>query len=68
MTKLEYSFLTSNWQGEKNKTYNQVFAFCRSFGWCAGFDENGRVVLTKKGINALKAYQAEENYKKIDVI
>lgn len=68
MTKHEYDFCTSNWEGPKGAAYNQVFEFCRSFGWVAGFDQKGRTILTNKGIKAVRAYQAEENYKKIDVI
>ena len=68
MTRDEYEFLTSNWQGPRGAAYNQVCEFCRSFGWCAGFDTNGRTILTNKGIQAIKEYQAEENRKRIDVI
>ena len=80
MTQHEYDFLTSRWDGDrspdgsKGAAWNQVFAFCRSFGWCAGFDQEGRPVLTNKGIKAIKAYQSDarrdtaEKNNRIDVV
>ncbi len=64
MTQHEYDFLTSRWSEEKGAAWNQVFSFCRSFGWFAGLDQEGRPVLTNKGIKVIKAYQSE----RIDVV
>lgn len=57
MNDYEYKFLTGKWEGVKGAAYNQVFEFCRNFGWCAGFDAHGNAILTKHGIKALKDYQ-----------
>lgn len=67
MTQHEYEFLTNNWEGPKGAAYNQVFEFCRSFGWCAGFDYSGRPILTRKGVKALKSYSSSTNNERIDV-
>lgn len=64
MTEHEYEFLTGQWKGPKGAAFNQVFEFSRSFGWCAGFDTRGVPVLTKRGIKAIKAYQADESMKR----
>lgn len=68
MNQHDYDFLTGQWTGPKGAAYNETFEFCRQFGWCVGFDTEGGVVLTKHGVKAIKAFQAEENYKRIDVI
>lgn len=68
MTEHEYDFLTNNWQGVKGAAYNQVYEFCKEFGWLKGFYSNGTPELTHKGMDAIKAYQANENYKRIDCI
>ena len=68
MTRHEYEFLTGNWQGVAGAAYNQVYEFCKEFGWMKGFDGNGKPILTQKGLDAIKAYQANENYMRIDVI
>jgi hypothetical protein len=64
----EYKFLSQQWDGPIGAAYNQVFEFCRQYGLTVGFDHKGRPILTPKGIAAIKAYQAEDNYKRIDVI
>lgn len=68
MTDMEYEFLTSQWTGPKGAAYNQVFEFCRSFGWCVGFDGGGRPVLTDRGIRTIKAYQSEWSNKKSEAL
>lgn len=68
MTKDEYAFLTGNWEGVKGGAYNQVYEFCKEFGWLKKFDKGGNPVLTQKGLDAIKAYQANENYLRLDVI
>lgn len=68
MTEYEYDFLTGSWTGTKGAAYNQVYEFCKEFGWLKGFYKNGTPQLTNKGMAAIKAYQANENYKRIDVI
>jgi hypothetical protein len=67
MSKFEYDFLTDAWISPRGAAYNQVYEFCQEFGWVSGFD-NRRPVLTQKGLEAVKAYQANENYNRIDVI
>lgn len=61
MTDYEYKFLTSRWDEPRGAAFNQVFAFCRSFGWCAGLDTEGRPVLTTRGMRAINNYQKEQN-------
>jgi hypothetical protein len=68
MTQHEYEFLTDSWTGLKGAAYNQVYEFCKEFGWLEGFYPDGATRLTQAGMNAIKAYQANENYKRIDVI
>lgn len=68
MNQHEYDFLTSRWSGPKGAAYNSVFEFSRSFGWCAGFDAEGRPVLTNKGISAIKSFQANDSYKKTEAL
>ena len=68
LNKYEYQFLTQTWEGVKGAAYNECFEFCRQHGLSMGFDMKGRPVLTKKGIAAIKAYQAEDNWKRVDVI
>lgn len=64
MTEHEYDFLTGGWDKVKGAAYNEVFEYCRVFGWCAGLDTAGRPVLTGKGIKAVKAYQADISYRR----
>lgn len=64
----EYQFLTGRWEGPKGAAYNEVYEFCRNHGWCPGFDVNGRAIITKQGVRAIKAFQSDLNYKRIDVI
>ena len=69
MTSHEYEFLTGSWTGPKGAAYNQVAEFCKEFGWYKGFYANGTTpILTHKGMDAIKAYQASENWKKVDVM
>ncbi len=68
MTSHEYDFLTGSWTGPKGAAYNQVYEFCKEFGWLKGFYKNGPPELTQKGMAAIKEYQANENYKRVDVI
>mgnify|MGYP003386403153 CR=1 FL=1 len=68
MTSHEYDFLTNSWTGPKGAAYNQVYEFCKEFGWMKGVYASGGPILTQKSMNAIRAYQANENYKRIDVI
>ena len=69
MTKDEYEFLTNSWEGPKGAVYNQVYEFCKEFGWLSGFNKfTGAPVLTGKGTDAVMAYQAHENYKRSEAI
>lgn len=68
MNEYEYKFLTGKWEGIKGAAYNEVFEFCRNFGWCVGFDASGRPVLTRQGAARVRAYQTELNYKRVDAI
>ncbi len=68
MTPHEYDFLTGSWTGPKGAAYHQVYEFCKVFGWLKGFYKNGTPELTQKGMAAIKEYQANENYKRVDVI
>lgn len=65
MNQYEYDFLTSKWERPKGAAFNQVFEFCRNFGWCAGLDTEGRAVLTKQGVRAIKDFERKD---RIDVI
>jgi len=67
MTEHEYEFLTDSWVGPKGAAYNQVYEFCKEFGWLKGF-YNNKPLLSRKGTEAVKAYQANENYKQIEAI
>lgn len=68
ITEHEYQFLTQTWDGPKGAAYNQVFEFCRQFGWCTGFDAQGRPIITKKGAAAIRDFRNDDGYKRIDVI
>ena len=68
MTKHEYEFMTGRWQGPKGAAYNQVYEFCKAFGWFMGLSDHGEPIPTAKGTEAIRAYQANENYMRIDVI
>lgn len=63
MNSFEYSFLTDNWQGPYGAAYNAVYEYCRGRGWCT-FDGKS----TESGRDAVKRYQENENYLRIDVI
>lgn len=65
MNEFEYRFLTGSWDGPKGAAYNQTFEFCRNFGWCVGFDQNGRPVTTKKGAQMVRDYALNN---RIDVV
>lgn len=67
MTEQEYRFLTNQLDWGPGAGRNAVYDFCQEFGWLAGMTLTGDCILTKKGLEAVKAYQAE-NYKRIDVI
>lgn len=64
----EHEFLTQTWKGVKGAAYNACFEFCRQHGLTSGFDNHGRPILTRKGVNAIKSFQSDDNYKRIDVI
>lgn len=51
MNKHEYDFITNNWEGPKGAAYNQVWEFCREFGWLTS---EGRI--TEKGTDAMREY------------
>lgn len=68
MTKHEYEFMTGRWQGPKGAAYNQDYEFCKEFGWLMGLSDHGEPIPTTKGTAAIRAYQANENYMRIDVI
>lgn len=63
MTSHEYDFLTGKWQGPKGGAYNQVYEFCKDRGWC-----NLLGSVTESGKAAVRRYQENENYLRIDVI
>lgn len=56
MNEYEYEFLTGTWEGAKGAAYNQVYEFCRGFGWC---DSQGQA--TEKGREALTQYEKLKN-------
>ena len=68
MNKYEYEFITGQWSGPKGAAYNQVYEFCKEFGWLKSFSVAGEPVPTDKGIQAIKAYQQKQNYLRVDVI
>lgn len=68
ITRYEHAFLTQTWEGVKGASYNACFEFCRQHGLCSGFDLQGRPILTKKGVAAIREYQTNDNYKRVDVI
>lgn len=68
MTPHEYAFLTANWESVKGGSYNKVYEFCKALGWLKSLDEEGKPILTPKGMDAIRAYQANENYLRVDVI
>lgn len=61
MTSSAYDFLMGRGDAKE-------FDYCRNFGWCVGLDLKGRPVLSKRGVRAIKAYQSEQNYRKIEEI
>lgn len=63
MNRYEYDFLTGNWQGPYGAAYNAVYEYCRESGWCTS---DGKI--TDSGRAAVKRYQENENYLRIDVI
>lgn len=68
MTEYEYEFMTGRWKGVKGAAWNAVYEFCRKSGWLMGLSDHDEPIPTQKGADAVKAYQANENYKRIDVI
>lgn len=68
MTKQEYEFLTGRWEGVEGAAYNQVYSFCRRMGWFVGLSDHDEPIPTQKGVDAMKEYQASDNWKKVDVI
>jgi hypothetical protein len=68
MAKHEHEFMTGQGQGPKGAAYNQVYEFCKEFGWFMGLSDHGEPILTTKGTEAVRAYQANENNSRIDVI
>lgn len=68
MSKFEYEFLTDTWEGPRGAAYNQAYEFCKEFGWIDGFHMDGTPSLTNKGMEAVRAYQAGENWKRVDCI
>lgn len=68
MTDHEYKFMTGKWDGVKGAAFNAVYEFCREFGWVMGMSDHDEPIPTTKGLEAIKAYQANENYKRVDVI
>ena len=68
MTEHEYEFMTGRWKGVKGAAFNAVYDFCCEFGWVMGMSDHDEPIPTQKGLEAIKAYQANENYKRIDVI
>lgn len=68
ITKYEYDFMTGQWEGVKMAGYNAVYEFCKEFGWVSGLDYSGNPVITSEGLEAMKAYQINDNNLRIDVI
>lgn len=61
MTTDEYEFLTGAWRGPKGAAFNAVYEFCREFGWLSPTGET-----TPKGLDAIKAYQTDQSWKKVE--
>ena len=68
MTRHEYEFMTGTWEGPKGAAFNQVYEFCRAIGWIMSMSDHDEPIPTKKGTAAIREYQTNENYKRIDVI
>lgn len=61
MTVHEYQFLTDQWDGPPGAAYNQVYEFCRAFGWMRGFDRDGVPVLTELGAKEVRKFEEDED-------
>jgi hypothetical protein len=67
MTDQEYRFLTNQLDWGPGAGRNQVYEFCKEFGWLAGMTLTGECILTEKGVEAVKEYQTQ-NRTRIDVV
>lgn len=59
----EYEVLVGQWKGVKGAAYNAACEFCREMGYLS---HHG--IVTHQGREAIKAFQAEQNFRRIDVI
>ncbi len=57
MNEHEYEFLTGQWTGPKGAAYNQIYEFCKEFGWLLGFDTDMKPIPTRGGWKAINRYK-----------
>lgn len=62
----EYNLIVGRTGGQIDDD-NDAYQSCKSKGWVVG-RKDGTFVVTQKGYEAVKAYQAAGNWKKIDCI
>ncbi len=68
LTKNEYEFLTNTGHGKDRTAVSNALIYCKEHGLFSYITMNGVVYLTPAGKEAVKAYQANDSYKRIDVI
>lgn len=66
MNGAEYNLLVGRDVG-RIETDPNTYESCKTKGWVVG-RKDGTFVVTQKGFTAVKAYQAADNWKKVDCI